>query len=103
MSKTIQAQIDKSQMLLDGLRGHAAEVAEKGVTNDAMNRMEETLKCLAAANNECDALRETLSLKVKSMNATLAEAKDQFAGLKRIVKNNYLQEEWQRFGVQDKR
>jgi len=103
MSKTIQTQIDKSRMLIDGLRHNEKEVAQKGITAEAVNRTEDALKRLAEANDECDALRATLSKKVKNMNDVLAEVKTQFIGMKRIIKNNYLQEEWQRFGVQDKR
>ena len=62
-----------------------------------------TLKTLSAANNECDAVRTDLYNKVKHMNAALTKAKDQFASLKKVIKGNYLQEEWQRFGIQDKR
>lgn len=103
MSKTIQTQIDKSQMLLDGLRKNAAEVSDKGITTDALNHLEDVLKKLDAANAECDAIRAELSQKVKHMNGLLSDVKDQFAGLKKVIKGNYLQEEWQRFGVQDKR
>ena len=48
-------------------------------------------------------VRADLSNKVKHMNAVLTKAKDQFASLKKVIKGNYLQEEWQRFGIQDKR
>ena len=103
MPKTIQTQIDKSQMLLDGLRKNVTEVSNKGITASALDDFEVTLKTLSAANNECDAVRADLSNKVKHMNAALTKAKDQFASLKKVIKGNYLQEEWQRFGIQDKR
>ena len=85
MSKTIELQIEKSRVLIEGLNSNIAELRSKGI------------------NDECDALREKLSGKVKEMNEVLKRVKDSFADHKRIVKSNYPQERWINYGVQDKR
>jgi len=103
MSKTIQTQIDKSQTLLNGLRKNASEVSERGITNTSLVEMEEKIKQLSVANQECDALRAELSEKVRTMNRILAEVKEQFISKKKVIKMNYPQENWIKFGVIDKR
>jgi hypothetical protein len=40
---------------------------------------------------------------VKTMNKILQNVKDSFAEKKKIIKGYYPQEEWMKFGVQDKR
>jgi hypothetical protein len=103
MSKTIDLQVEKSSVLLKGLRNNIAELANKGITANQLNEMESDLKALKAANEECDHIREGLSAKVKAMNAILNHVKDSFADKKKVVKGYYTQEEWNRFGVMDKR
>jgi len=103
MSKTIDLQIEKSRTLIDCLRNNLAELAGKGIQTNELDGMDEQLKALSEANAECDALRAELSQKVKNMNGILKQVKDAFAEKKKIIKGNYLQEEWSRLGVMDKR
>ena len=103
MSKTIELQIEKSQTLIEGLSSNIAELRSKGVRDESLNAMSNDLVTLKKINDECDALREDLSVKVKEMNVVLKRVKDAFADHKRIVKSNYPQERWINYGVQDKR
>ena len=90
-------------MLIDGLRANLQEVADRGIDEASISGMEETLTVLAQANQECDELRSLLAQKVKNMNTVLAKAKSQFADTKKTIKGYYPQEEWNRFGIPDKR
>ena len=103
MSKTIELQIEKSRVLIEGLRNHVAELSDKGISVDQLDQMTARLADLKAANEECDALRAELSNKVKNMNKVLLEVKDSFATKKKVIKGYYPQEEWSRYGVMDKR
>lgn len=103
MSKTIELQIDKCSTLIDGLRKNVSVLADKGINNDLLDHLGERLKSLSAANSECDALRQTLSEKVKAMNSILTEVKEAYAENKRKIKGSYPQEQWARYGVMDKR
>jgi hypothetical protein len=103
MSKTIDLQIEKSQVLIDGLRKNLREVQNRNISASDLDGMDGQLKELAAANKECDAIRAELSAKVKTMNKILQNVKDSFAEKKKIIKGYYPQEEWMKFGVQDKR
>lgn len=103
MSKTIQLQIDKSRTLIDGFRHHLAELTARGISEDDLRRMEKDLDELAKINEECDAIRADLSQKVKHMNGILADVKRSYVDKKKVIKVNFLQEEWMKYGVQDKR
>ena len=103
MSKTIDLQIEKSRVLIEGLSKNLETLRSKGIVSDELQAMSADLDKLKAANDECDRIREELSRKVKAMNGILAGVKDAFAEKKRIIKTNYPQEEWIIYGVQDKR
>ncbi len=57
MSKTVEIQIEKSRILVEGLRRHVKEMGERGVTNDEINAMEHAVKELEAVNTEVDSIR----------------------------------------------
>ena len=103
MSKTIDLQIEKSQVLIEGLNNNIAELGSKGIYAEKLTVMSNDLATLKKMNNECDALREELAGRVKQMNAVLKCVKDDFAAHKRIIKCTYPQERWINYGVQDKR
>ena len=68
MSKTIDLQIEKSRVLIDGIRKNLGVLEDKGFNNEELDLMCQELDALKAANDECDAMREQLSAKVKNMN-----------------------------------
>ncbi len=103
MAKTIDLQVQKSRMLIEGLRANISEFSDKGISLDDLDRMNEMINKLDEANKECDAIRESLRLKVKDMNDILQNVKTDFAEKKKIVKGYYLQEQWAKYGVMDKR
>lgn len=103
MSKTIDLQIDKSRSLIDGLRRNIGELAGHGINEADLVNMDSELEQLSNASNECDAIREELSKKVQRMKEILATVKTQFAEKKGVIKSNYPQEAWIKYGVLDKR
>lgn len=90
-------------MLIDGLRNNIDTLRDKGFSLDELNAMNAELDALRQANQECDAIREQLSGKVKRLNEILTGVKEKFAEKKKVIKGYYPQEEWIRYGVQDKR
>ena len=103
MSKTIDLQVEKSRLLIDGIRKNLSELADKGFSGAELDEMAAELEQLKAANAECDAVREQLSAKVKRCNDIMNSVKEKFAEKKKIIKGYYPQEEWLKYGVQDKR
>ena len=105
MTKTIDLQVEKTRSLLKGLRDHGNEVRAKGVRLDdaELDALDKDLKELTADSETCDRLREQVSAQVKLVNTKLAAVKERFAELKKGVKQNFLPEDWARYGVLDKR
>ena len=54
-------------------------------------------------NREVDNLRETVSEKLHKANDKLKEVKDLAMNYRKIVKMNFPQEKWERYGIMDKR
>lgn len=103
MSKTIDLQVEKSRSLIEGYRNNLAELQARGVTAAQLDAMEQNIKQLIAAGEECDQLRATLTQKVRAANAILQTVKDEFLEQKKIVKSAYDPQDWQRYGIMDKR
>lgn len=103
MSKTIETQIEKSLLLVKGFRDNIAELRDKGVSDEALDEIENDLKSLEEQNRQCDELRVKLKDRVRDVNRALDNAKHTYFDMKKIIKNNYLQEEWHKYGVTDKR
>lgn len=103
MSKTIDLQIEKSTRLIEALKAHIGEFESKGVSMDNLNAMTENLKKLQDSSKVADELRRKLSEQVKTTNNILSQCKDTYFKVKSIVRNNYPQEDWIKYGVIDKR
>jgi hypothetical protein len=103
MSVTNENQIQKSRLLIDGFRKHINELQAKGVTENELKRMESDLEALSAANKECDAIRAEMRAKSQNARKILTDVKEIFVEKKKIIKSNYPQEEWIKYGVTDKR
>jgi len=103
MSITILNEIDKAETLVNGLRMNLNEVKLLNVTAAGVDRLEAACKELKRKNEEVDALRRQLTLKVRENNELLAQLKDQMLEFRKAVKGHYEQSQWVRFGVQDKR
>ncbi len=103
MSKTIDLQIEKSRTLIEGIRKNLNTLADKGFNAQELDEMSAELDRLKLANDACDAARLELSKKVKECNAIMESVKEKFAEKKKAIKGYFLQEEWIRYGVLDKR
>ena len=103
MSKTISDQIEKIQLLISGLRKNLHLVTDKGINTELIDKMEAIGKTLAVQNEKVEVLREEVSKEIRIANQQHKELRDDFADTKRIIKQNFPQEEWEKFGVLDKR
>jgi len=103
MSKTIDLQVEKSRLLIEGYRKHLDELKNKGVNPQQLDKMEADLKALKAAGQECELIRANLAEKVRNMNDILQTVKDDFQEQKMLVKSAYEQPQWVRYGIMDKR
>ena len=103
MSITILNEIDKAKVLVDGMRKNLDKAKQLGIDAPALDRLEKAFTDLKIKDDELDALRRQATLKVKENNELLADMKEQMLSMRKAVKQNYPQQEWISFGVQDKR
>lgn len=103
MSITILNEIDKAKVLVDGMRKNLDKAKQLGIDAPALDRLEKAFTDLKIKDDELDALRRQATLKVKENNELLADLKEQMLSMRKAVKQNYPQQEWMSFGVQDKR
>lgn len=103
MSKVYLEQVQKAQMLVDGLRKNYELIKGFGVSQEQLELLEKDAETAAGYNKELDTLRAEVSQKASVANKKLAEVKTSIMELKQIVKRNFPQEQWQLFGITDKR
>jgi len=103
MSVTILNEVEKAEVLVAGLKKNLNEVKSLGITSDAINRLEETSAALRQKDEEVDALRRQATFKGHENRELLADMKEQMLSMRKAVKGHYMQPEWIKFGVQDKR
>lgn len=103
MSKTIDTQIEKSTRLIEGLKAHIAELQDKGINASELDNMANQLKQLKESADTADEIRAKLSKQVRQTNSILTDCKRAYMEAKSVIRNNYLQEEWAKYGVTDKR
>ena len=103
MSITNLNEIEKADVLVAGLRKHLKEAQELGITIDALNRLEEAAKAMRQKDAEVEELRRQTTLKVRENTNLITEMKNQMLSMRKAVKARYPQNEWIKYGVQDKR
>ena len=103
MSKTIDLQIEKSTRLIEALKAHIGEFKSKGISMADLDDMSDNLKKLQESSKTAEEIRAKLSAQVKTTNNILAQVKEAYTKTKAVVRNNYPQEEWIKYGVIDKR
>ena len=103
MSKTFETNAEKALTMALSLKEHFNEVEHLGVSREVLNKLESNAKKAITMNKEVDALRETVSEKLHKANEKLSEVKDLAMNYRKIIKMNFPQEKWERYGIMDKR
>lgn len=103
MSKVYSEQVQKAQMLAAGLRKNYELVKNRGISSEQIAQMEKDAKEAARMNEEVEVLREEVIAKAARANKKLTELKNNMQNAKQIIKRCFDQEQWQDFGVMDKR
>lgn len=103
MSKTFETNAEKALTMASCLKRHFNEVEHLGVSREILNKLESNSKRAIEMNREVDNLRETVSEKLHKANDKLKEVKDLAMNYRKMVKMNFPQEKWERYGIMDKR
>jgi len=86
-------------------RRFAADVFPLGlsVKKDTITEMENDSKKALELIKEVEELRAKTSEKLQEANEYLAKAKEKYNDLRQTIRNSVTQEQWIRYGLQDKR
>ena len=103
MSKVYSEQVQKAQMLAAGLRKNYELVKNRGISSEQIAKIEKDAKEAARMNEEVEVLRAEVGAKAARANKKLTELKNNMQNAKQIIKRCFDQEQWQDFGVMDKR
>lgn len=103
MSKTFEDNALKAKVLSEGLRQHLSEVEKYGVKETDLLQLEKDVQVAIEMNQKVEALREEVSAQLQAANAALADIKERAMRYRSIIKQNFPQEQWLRFGLPDKR
>ena len=85
------------------MRKRIAELGQFGVKEQDLAAMEQDADKAIEMIREVDSLREEVTRKLQAANAKLNSVRDRAAVYRKIIKANYLQEQWAGFGLLDKR
>ncbi|MBS7274764.1 MAG: hypothetical protein KIG45_06840 [Bacteroidales bacterium] len=85
------------------MKRRIAELGKYGVTEADLTVMEQDADKAIEMIREVDRLREEVTRKLQEANEQLNSLRDRAAVYRKIIKQNYLQDQWAGFGLQDKR
>ena len=103
MSKTFETNALKGKSLAAGMKRRIAELEKYGVREADLTAMEQDADKAIEMIREMDRLRKEVTRKLQAANEQLCSLRDRAAVYRKIIKQNYLQDQWAGFGLQDKR
>jgi len=103
MSKTVDLQVEKVSGLIEGIRKNQGRLSAKGICVAKLDELDREIAAVAEANRRCEELRAECSAQIKLTNGLLENLKREYAIYRNQIRNNFPQEQWIEFGLQDKR
>lgn len=103
MAKVYMDQIQKSQLLLAGLKRNATRLKDKDLDEAFITQFENEITAEVIINEQYDKLKTDFKAKTIEANRKLLEIKQQQKTAKKVIKNNFDKSEWPLFGIPDKR
>ena len=89
--------------MASGIKTHLSEVAHLGIKTEGLEKLEAEANKAIELIQEVDALRQTVSKKLQAANEQLADVKELAMSYRQTIKNNFPPEQWEHFGIMDKR
>lgn len=103
MYQIFKDQLEKSKLIISGVKRNQRLGRDAGVEEGVMQKMEEDCKRLEAISAEIDKLRDELQKKSEEGHKALNTLKSRTLTVKRSIKAKYDQTWWTKFGIPDKR
>ena len=103
MYQIFKDQLDKSKLILTGVKRNHRLGREAGVEESVIQKLEEDCKRLEALSAEMDKIQEEFRKKGEEAHKALNTLKDRTQTVKKAIKNKYDQTWWVKFGIPDRR
>jgi septation ring formation regulator EzrA len=103
MYQIFKDQLEKSKLIIFGVKRNQRLGRDAGVEESVMQKMEEDCKRLESISAEIDKLHEELRKKSDEAHDALNLLKNRTQTVKRAIKTKYDQTWWTKFGIPDKR
>ncbi len=103
MYQIFKDQLEKSKLILSGVKRNQRLGREAGVEESVIQKMEEDCKRLEALSAEMDKIQEEFRKKSDEAHEALNALKGRTQTVKKAIKNKYDQTWWTKFGIPDRR
>ena len=103
MYQIFKDQLEKSKLIISGVKRNQRLGREAGVEAGMLQKMEDDCKRLEALSAELDKMQEEARKKSEEAHVALQALKNHTQSVKRSIKNKYDQTWWTKFGIPDKR
>lgn len=103
MYQIFKDQLEKSKLLLTGVKRNQRLGRDAGVDESVIQKLEEDCKRLEALSAEMDKIHEEYCKKSDEARKALNTLKDRTQTVKKSVKAKYDQTWWNKFGISDRR
>ena len=103
MYQIFKDQLEKSKLIISGVKRNQRLGRNAGVDEHVLQKMEEDCKRLESISAEIDKLHEELRKKSDEAHAALNTLKNRTQIVKKAVKSKYDQTWWAKFGIPDRR
>lgn len=103
MYQIFKDQLEKSKLIISGVKRNQRLGREAGVEESVMQKLEEDCKRLEAISAEIDKLHEELRKKTEEGRTALDTLRGRTLTVKKAIKTKYDQTWWVKFGIPDKR
>ena len=103
MYQIFKDQLEKTKLIISGVKRNQRLGREAGVEDGVMQKLEEDCKRLEAISAEIDKLHDELRKKSEEAHSALNTLKSRTQTVKKAIKNKYDQTWWIKFGIPDRR
>ena len=103
MYQIFKDQLEKSKLIISGVKRNQRLGRDAGVEDSVIQKMEEDCKRLEGISAEIDKLHEELRKKSDEAHKALNTLKSRTQTVKKAVKSKYDQTWWSKFGIPDRR
>ena len=103
MSKVFETNALKGKTLASGMKKRLLELSKYGVKEADLTAMEQDADKAIEMIKEVDRMRAETTKKLEEANAQLNSLRDRASVYRKLIKANYLPDQWEGFGLMDKR